>query len=88
MIVKLLGLIDLLAAVFIILLRFNIGRSIALIIAILLLIKSLIFLRSFVSFIDILSGVFLLLAIYGHYYFFTWLFVLWLGQKAIISLFS
>jgi hypothetical protein len=88
MIVKLLGLIDLLAAVFIILLRFNIGGSIALVIAILLLIKSFIFLRSFVSIIDILSGVFLLLAIYGHYYFFTWLFALWLLQKAVVSIFS
>ncbi len=88
MIVKLLGLIDLLAAVFIILLRFNIGGSIALVIAIILLIKSFVFLRSFVSIIDILSGVFLLLAIYGHYYFFTWLFALWLLQKAIVSIFS
>lgn len=88
MIVKLLGLIDLLAAVFIILLRFNIGRDIAFIIAIILLIKSVIFLTSFISLIDVLCGVFLLLAIYGYYYFFTWLFALWLLQKGVISVFS
>jgi len=88
MIVKLLGLIDLLAAVFIILLRFNIGSKIALIIALMLLVKSVIFLTSFVSFVDIVSGVFLLLAVYGYYYFFTWIFALWLFQKGMISLLS
>lgn len=86
MIVKLLGLIDLLAAVFIILLKFHIGENIAVIIAIILLIKSIIFLTSFISLIDILAGVFLLLAAYGHYYFFTWIFALWLLQKAFFSL--
>ena len=88
MIIKLLGLIDLLAAIFIILLRFHIGESIAFIVAILLILKSVIFLTSFVSLIDIISGIFLLLAVYGHYYFFTWIFALWLLQKAVISLFS
>ncbi len=88
MIVKLLGLIDLLAAVFIILLRFNIGNKIAFVIAIILLIKSIIFLTSFTSWIDIISGIFLILAVYGHYYFFTWIFALWLFQKGVISVFS
>lgn len=86
MLVRLLGIIDLLAAICIVLLRFNIGEKFALVIAILLLTKSVIFLTSFVSFIDILSGIFLILAAYGHYYFFTWFFALWLLQKAFFSI--
>ncbi len=86
MLVKLLGILDLLGAVFIVLLRWNIGAEIALVISVLLGIKALIFLKSWASIIDLASVVILVLAVFGHYYFFSWLFSIWLIQKAAFSL--
>ncbi|MBL7147810.1 MAG: hypothetical protein ISS82_03220 [Nanoarchaeota archaeon] len=88
MIAKLLGVIDLLAALSIILLKFNLGTSFALIIAIVLLIKSLLFIFNIVSIIDIISVVFIFLAIFGIFTVVTWIAFFWLLQKAVFSLLS
>jgi len=37
---------------------------------------------------DLLAAIVLLLASQGHYFFFTWVFVLWLLQKGFFSFFS
>jgi hypothetical protein len=88
MLVKLLGLLDFLAGIFIIFARWNIGSQIGLVLAILLIIKSLAFITWKVSYIDLLSGVILLLASTGHYFFFSWIFAIWLFQKSFFSLLS
>lgn len=86
MIVKLLGVLDLLAAIFLILLRWNIGSNIALVLGILLGIKSLIFFYNWASVIDIISVGILIAASFGFYFYFSWIFSLWLLQKAFFSL--
>lgn len=86
MFVKLMGILDLLAAVFIILLKWNIGSNIGLVIAILLGIKSLIFFYNWASVVDLMSVGILIFAVYGYYFFFSWIFSLWLLQKAFFSI--
>ena len=88
MLVKLLGILDLLAAIFLILLRWGIGSDVGLVIGILLGIKSLIFLSNWASIVDLISVVILILAALGHYYYFSWLFSIWLLQKAFFSFFG
>lgn len=88
MLVKLLGIIDLLGAILLISLRFGLGEKIALVIAVILMIKALFFIKALASSVDFIVGIILLLAALGHYYSFTWLFSIWLLQKAVISFFS
>lgn len=88
MLVKLLGVLDLLGAVLIILLNWGIGSKIGFAVAVLLGIKSLIFLCNWASIIDLVSVSILVLAAFGHYYSFSWLFALWLLQKAFFSFVS
>lgn len=88
MITKLLGVIDLLAALSIILLKFNIGANFAIIIAILLLIKSLVFIYNIVSIVDIIAVIFIFLAIFSVFNIITWLIFFWLLQKSIFSIFT
>jgi hypothetical protein len=88
MFVKLMGILDLLAAIFMILLKWNIGSNIALVIAVLLGIKSIIFFYNWASVVDLITVGFLILAVFGYYFFFSWIFSLWLLQKAFFSLFG
>lgn len=88
MIVQLLGILDLLAAGFLILAKWDIGTEIGLVLAILLILKSLSFLTWWVSWVDLVAGIILLLAATGNYFFFSWLFSLWLIGKAFLSLAS
>ena len=87
MIVKLFGLLDLLAAVLFILLQWDIGIKLGIFIAIYLILKSLIFLKDPTSWIDLTAGVYLLLVVFNIHSFFSVIFILWLGQKAFFSLF-
>lgn len=86
MLVKILGLMDFGAAIMLILLKWEIGMVIGWIFAIYLLVKSIIFLYDIASLVDLVTAVFFLLAVTGNYFFFTWIFSLWLLQKAFFSL--
>ena len=88
MIVRLLGFLDLLAGITLFLLRYHIGETLGLVIGLFLLAKGVVFIMNVVSIMDILAGLVIILATQGHYFFFTWIFVLWLLQKGFFSFFS
>ena len=88
MIVQFLGLLDLFAGFWLLLLTFDIGMSLGLVLGFYLLIKGIVFASDIVSFMDILAGLSILLAAYGYTFPFTWIFVLWLLQKGFFSFFS
>jgi hypothetical protein len=88
MIAKLLGIIDFLAALSIILLKFNTAESFAIVITLMLLIKSILFISDIVSIIDIIAVVFIFLAVFGVFNIITWIVFFWLLQKAIFSMLS
>lgn len=88
MVVQLFGVIDLLAAVSIILAKAGVASGFITIIAILILIKSLIFIKDIVSIIDIIGVIFIFLALSGHFSMVTWLFLVWFLQKGLISMLS
>ncbi|MFH1210012.1 MAG: hypothetical protein V1663_04455, partial [archaeon] len=71
-----------------VLLKFNLLKQFALIMAFLLLIKSLMFLGNLVSFIDIFCVIVIVFAFMGFYGVITWIVVVWLIQKGIFSLFA
>ena len=83
---KLLGLLDLVAAVFLVLAQWDIGLGIASFFAFYIIIKSLLFLGDFASMIDLLSGIYMFLVIYDVHSAFSLIFVLWLLQKSFFSL--
>lgn len=83
---KLLGFLDLVAAGVLIILRFITLDFFAWGIVILLIIKSLLFIKSYASIVDLIGSLFFILAILGHYYMLTWIFVVWFLQKAFVSL--
>lgn len=87
MVVKLLGFLDLLAAVFLVLAQWDIGLSIAGFFAFYIILKSLLFLGDWASLIDLLAGIYMLLVIYDVHSAFSLIFVLWLLQKSFFSLF-
>jgi hypothetical protein len=88
MFLKIFGILDLIAGVILILLKFNlVSYTIAWIFIIYLILKGLIFIKSIASILDIVSSVFMILAVYGFYNVITWIFVLWLIQKGFFSFF-
>jgi len=88
MFVKILGLIDLFSGIMLILLKFGFLKGIALFFAICLILKALVFITDFTSFIDIVAGIFLILGYFGVHNFLSWIFVVWLLQKGAFSLLS
>ncbi len=84
---KLLGFLDLVAAVFFILAQWGIGLSVAPFLAFYVIAKSLLFFGDWASFIDLFAGVYMLLVIYDIHSAFSLIFILWLLQKSIFSLF-
>ena len=64
--IKLFGLLDILTAISLVLLYFGFFKTIGVVFAIYLLLKGLLFLKSVVSILDIISGIFILLAV-KHY---------------------
>lgn len=86
MILKLFGLMDLIAAAVFLLAQWSFGVNIALLIAGYLILKSLLFLPDFASVIDMMGGAYLLLVIFNIHSIFSALFVLWFLQKGIFSL--
>lgn len=88
MVVKILGVLDLLAALSILLLNFGAVKTMALALGIYLTIKGIIFIKSITSWIDIASGILMVVAVYGYFNILTWVAAIWLTQKGVISLFS
>ncbi len=88
MLTKILGIIDILAASFLVLAGVDIiFIGVFIIIAVLLLLKSLIFLTNWSSWIDLIAVVFMILILFNFYTIFNLLFALWLLQKGILSFF-
>jgi len=83
---KLLGILDLAAAIFFVLIQWDVGLGIASFFAGYLVVKSLIFISDWVSWIDLISGLYMFLAIYDLHSAFSFIFVLWLLQKSFFSL--
>lgn len=84
--IKLLGFIDLIAAFVFILVQWNIGMKIAVIAAIYLIVKSLLFIGDIASVIDLIAGIYLILVLVGVHSAFSFIFVIWLLQKGFFSL--
>lgn len=87
MIVKLLGIFDLIAAIIFLLAQWDILTKLGIVVAIYLIIKSLIFIKDFTSWIDLAAGIYLLLVVFNIHSAFSVIFIFWLGQKAFFSLF-
>ncbi|MFH1637001.1 MAG: hypothetical protein ABIB71_01085 [Candidatus Woesearchaeota archaeon] len=88
MIVKILGLVDLAAALVLFGLRFWDLKVFGLILGAMVAIKALVFIKEhFASIIDLLAVAFIVLASFGYYNVLTYLFVIWLLQKSVRSLF-
>ncbi len=86
---KVLGLLDLIAAVSLGLLSFGIWETFGLIAGFYLIIKGFIFLFTldFVSLIDIFIGAFMLVMVYFNFHtLFALLLCVWLVQKGLVSL--
>ncbi len=87
MIVKALGIMDLLVGIAFILAQWSFGYYIGLVLAIYVIIKALIFITDFASIIDLIGGIYLLLIIFGIHQIFAVVFLLWFLQKGFFSLF-
>jgi len=80
----LLGVLDLLSALTIILIRFLDFNIIGWAAAIYLFVKGAVFF-SITSLVDIFVGVIIIFAIYGFFGIWTWIAFIWLVQKALFS---
>lgn len=85
---KFFGILDILAGIIIILLKFGFMENIGILLAVYLGLKGFFFINNLASIIDLITAVFLLLAALNIYFSFTWIFSLWLFQKGIFSLMS
>jgi|TARA_B100001971_G_C18134056_1_gene506528 hypothetical protein len=84
--IKVFGLFDLLAAIFLVLAQWEVGLSVAMVLAGYLILKALIFITSWSSWIDLLTGIYIILVVQGIHSAFSLIFVVWLLQKAFFSL--
>lgn len=85
MIVKVLGILDLIGAVCLVLLSRGLAVEFSLLIGLLLLVKALAFIKNFVSIIDIFALCLFATALLGYWWTFSWLAALWFAQKAFFS---
>lgn len=90
MVVRILGVADLLAALSILLLKFGaVPKTMVFAFAIYVIVKGLIFIKNIPSIVDIVAGILMITAAYYSYFGIpTWLAAVWLTQKGVISLFS
>ncbi|HLD15614.1 MAG TPA: hypothetical protein VJB94_03480 [Candidatus Nanoarchaeia archaeon] len=86
MLVKVLGLVDLVAGLLIVGSWFNFTPLFGWYVALFLLIKSIIYLKEIISIMDLLAVLFLILALLNINTIFSWMFALWLIQKGFFSL--
>lgn len=87
MIVKILGIIDILIALTFVIAQWNFGYYLGLVLAIYIIIKSLIFITDFASAVDLIGGIYLLLIVFNIHHIFAVVFLLWFLQKGFFSLF-
>ncbi len=88
MIVKILGLMDVISGIVLGLAYYELFGQIAVICALYLLIKGIIFFGSFATWIDLITAIVFFLVIYGVSGVWVWIFIIWLMQKGIFSLLS
>lgn len=89
MILKLMGLMDILSVLILLLFKYGIiSQKFVIIATIYLAIKGIIFFRNVVSLADFGVAVIFVLALFGVYNVLTWIAMIWILQKAILSLFS
>jgi len=85
MIIYLFGLLDILAGISLLLLKFNVDFY-GLFFAIYLIIKGIVFIRYLASIADMVAGLMLLYAIYtGHFAIINYAAIIWLVQKGSFS---
>jgi len=87
MVVVLFGLLDLLAAITLITIKWDVGIVVAWWSAAYLTIKAIPFIKDPASILDILSALMIVLAIFDVYFIGTYLAIIWLIQKAVLSFF-
>lgn len=88
MIIKLFGVLDMISALLLILLKYDIGVTFAYFFAGYLILKGLLFFGGINTLFDFAAGVLLILAAQGIYSLFYWIVIIWLFQKSLISLLS
>lgn len=86
MIVQLFGILDVLAALSVVLLKFKIFSVMALALGLYLIIKGLIFIKSVISWIDLACGIIIIISYIGFFSILSWIVALWLVQKGVFSL--
>ena len=87
MIIKALGIADILTGIWMLLAHFSIvGWATSSVFVIYLMIKIFIF-RDLISFFDLLSGFYFIIILLGGHWFLSYLFVIYLIQKGVTSLF-
>lgn len=85
MLIYMFGLIDLLSGIMLLTLKFSTPVIPAVIIAALLVLKSILYIKDAASWLDIASAFFMVLAIIGYYPIINYAFSIWLLQKGIRS---
>lgn len=89
MIIRLLGLTDLLSVACLLLFRYGIVSRTFLIVAVIyLMAKGILFFKNIVSLIDFGVAIIFVLALFHVYNVLTWIAVVWILQKAVFSLFG
>ncbi len=84
--IKLFGILDLLAAVFLILAQWDFGLSVASVLAGYLILKAIVFISDWASWVDLITGIYIFLVVYDVHSAFSLIFVLWLLEKSFFSL--
>ena len=82
---KLLGLLDVIAAITLFIMKFDVWLMLGLIFGIYLLFKRVIFFSA-ASIVDIIAGILMLFAYSGSYMPLNWIFSIWLLQKGFFSM--
>lgn len=84
---KLLGLMDIMSITSLLLFKYGIIPQKFLIIAIIyLMIKGIVFFKNIVSLVDFGIAIIFILALFGVYNILTWIAIIWILQKAFLSL--
>jgi len=87
MFIKILGILDILAALWLILLNHGIGSlRIGFILGLYLILKGYVFKDDWASYIDIVAGIYLIFSLFTTHWFLSYGFAIYLGQKAFFSL--
>ncbi|MBU1204031.1 MAG: hypothetical protein KKG60_03115 [Nanoarchaeota archaeon] len=83
---KIFGFLDLITGVSVLLTKVGLGREIVIFCSLVVLVKSLVFIKSPVSWADIVSVFIIFAAIGGWFWIGTWIAAIWLIQKGVFSL--